>query len=538
MKLSKSSLSVRSLRAAGLLLFMLSAPVVADDLVNQRLDQVVRQASLPQESRIQAWWVEVPASSDPSGSRDRVSGGATGNQHSASTDPSGSSERVSGGAPGSQQSASTDPSGSERVSGGASGSQHSASTDPSGSNGRVSGGATAGQHSAATDPSGSRDLVSGGATASATSSEQPASVDPSGSNESASEDSETNESADQSASPGDDLDSPRPPQSYPRWTVEGQIQFQVNDGSLGSPRASSPFPSSSGLGLFPADTQLFVRRFRPSVDVELSPSLDLQTEYNIDPATGRIQILDVQFNYDLSEDTFLSLGRYKVPFGWEGLRSSRATNTIERSDMTNALYPERDVGMSVTHRDQDLGIFSLGTFLGQPRSNGGSNGQFDVVGRGLFNVTEDLRLGLSGHAGTYRPTGLETDLPVRRLGTELHYQNGPFKLESEAVWSNGYNSFSRVDTRAMGYYVAGMYNLTDDLQLVLHYDRFDPDLDASDPIRGRNEVNARDRKVIGINYEIDGRVIQRFMLNYEWKSELEGGHLRTGGFRARYQISW
>lgn len=328
------------------------------------------------------------------------------------------------------------------------------------------------------------------------------------------------------------------PQSYPQWTVQGQIQFQVDDGSLGAPRAGGRFPASSGILLAPADSRLFVRRFRPAVDVTLSPSLDLQTEFNIDPHSGRIQILDVQFNHDLSEDTFVSLGRYKVPFGWEGLRSSRTTNTIERSDMTVALYPERDVGLSVTHRDPQLGLFSLGTFLGQPRSNGASNGGLDLIGRGLFRVNDDLRVGVSGHSGTFRPSSGQTDLPVRRLGTELQYQSGPVKIEGEAMLSDGYNTFSRTDTQALGFYLATMYALTDSLELVLHYDRFDPDLDASNPTRGRNEVNARDRKVIGLNYEIDGRVVHRFMLNYEWKSELEGGHARTDGFRARYQIAW
>lgn len=326
--------------------------------------------------------------------------------------------------------------------------------------------------------------------------------------------------------------------SYPRWRSGGQIQFQVDQGSLGAPRAGVPFPSSNGIGVAPAASHIYVRRFRPSIGVELAPDFDLQTEFNIDPATRRVQILDVRFNHDLSQDTYLSLGRYKVPFGWEGLRSSRTTNTIERSDMTAALYPERDVGFSVHHREDRLGSFSLGTFLGQARSNGASNGQLDLIGRFRFRLDDNLHLGVSGHTGTFRPSGREADLPVRRLGTELQYASGPFKVEAEAMWSDGYNTMSRADTRAFGYYVAGLYEVADSLELVLHYDRFDPDREMSFSSRARNEVNARDRKVVGLNYEIDGEVSHRFMLNYEWKSELEGGHARTSGWRARYQISW
>ena len=329
-----------------------------------------------------------------------------------------------------------------------------------------------------------------------------------------------------------------PQKRYPRLTHQGQIQFQLDDGSLGSPRASSPFPSSNGIGPFPADTRLFVRRFRPAFNLAISPQLDLQTEFNIDPTNHRIQLLDARFNYDLGKRTFLSAGRFKVPFGWEGLRSSRSTNTIERSDMTSALYPERDVGVSVTHNEPHLGLFSLGTFLGQPRSNGGSNGHFDVVGRGLFHISDQLSLGVSGQAGTYRPSGRDHDLPVRRAGLEVQYREGPLRLEGEAIYSDGYNSMSSVSTRAFGYYGAAIYQLAEPLDLVLQYDRFDPDLDSVDPRQPLNATNARDRKVIGLNYYIDRDLMHRIMFNYEFKQDLEGPTLRTSGFRLRYQLAW
>lgn len=326
--------------------------------------------------------------------------------------------------------------------------------------------------------------------------------------------------------------------SYPQFEHRGQIQFQLDDGGLGSPRATSGFPSSNGLGPFPADSRIFVRRFRPSFSLAMSPSFDLQTEFNIDPYNERIQILDVRLNYDLGENTYLSAGRYKVPFGWEGLRSSRATNTIERSDLTSAIYPERDVGLSLTHQEPGLGLFSLGTFLGQARSNGASNSQYDVIGRALFQINEQVKLGVSGHTGTFRLTDSDVDLPMRRLGTELQYESGPLRLEGEAIWSNGYNTMSGVDSRAFGYYAAAVYRLAEPLDLVLHYDRFDPDLDAVSATRPSNSVNARDRKVIGLNYYIDRNMLHRIMVNYEFRQQLEGSRLHTDGFRLRYQITW
>ena len=326
---------------------------------------------------------------------------------------------------------------------------------------------------------------------------------------------------------------------YPRLTHQGQIQFQLDDGSLGAPNARSPFPASSGIGPFPADARMFVRRFRPAFNLAMSPGFDLQTEFNIDPHAEKINILDVRFNYDLSENTYVSAGRYKVPFGWEGLRSSRSTNTIERSDMTVAIYPERDVGVSFTHQAPNLGLFSVGTFAGQARSNGASNGgSFDVIGRALFRINDDLRLGVSGHSGTYRVSGTDFDLPMRRVGGELQYAAGPWRIEGEAMYSDGYNTMSRVDSRAFGFYTAAVYRLADRWDLVAQYDRFDPDLDAVDSLVASNSLNARDRKVLGVNYYIDRDLMHRVMLNYEIKETLEGVPVNTSGFRLRYQLAW
>lgn len=333
-------------------------------------------------------------------------------------------------------------------------------------------------------------------------------------------------------------EAPTAGETYPRLIHNGQIQFQFDEGSLGSPRPTSPFPSSNGIGPFPAANHLFVRRFRPAFNLAMSPSFDLQTEFNIDPHSERIQVLDVRFNYDLSEHTYVSAGRYKVPFGWEGLRSSRSTNTIERSDMTSALYPERDVGFSVTHRQPRLGQFSVGTFLGQARSNGASNGQLDLLGRALFRINDDLKLGVSGHTGTFRPSAEQRDLPVRRVGTELQYSSGPWKVEGEAMWSDGYNTISRDDTQAAGFYAAAIYRIADPLDLVVQYDRFDPDTGYTNSLFADNASNARDRKVVGLNYYLDRDLMHRIMVNYEWKQDLEGPSLHTQGFRVRYQLAW
>ena len=337
------------------------------------------------------------------------------------------------------------------------------------------------------------------------------------------------------------------PRTYPYMEHQGQLQLQLNDGGLGSIRANNFTPANNGLAPFPASDRIFERRFRPAWNFWFTPKWSLQTEFEIDNLENefdadfgnfRVVPLDVFLQHDFTEQTKMQMGRFKVPFGWEGLRSSRTVNTAERSDATVYMYPERDVGFSLSHTQRGVGQFSLGTFLGQPRSTGDANGSFDVVGRAVFPLSESLKLGASGHVGSFRPTGGQVDIPVKRFGTELQYHDGPFKFESEAIFSDGFNTASQADTRAFGYYFTTIYNIAEPLDFVLSYDWFDPDMRSVDSTRALNTANSRDRKLIGLNYYISREPINRIMLNYEMKQSLEGLPLDNSGFRLRYQIGW
>ena len=323
---------------------------------------------------------------------------------------------------------------------------------------------------------------------------------------------------------------------YPRFRHSGWGQVQFDDGALGSPSESSPFPSANGIGPFPAANHLFFRRIRPAAALVISPRLQLLTDFNLDLAEPSLRLLDARLDYEISEETRLSVGRFKVPFGWEGLRGALTTNTIERSDMTSGLYAGRDPGLSLAYRKPHLGTFTLGGFLAEPGDDDDSTGQLDLFCRAQLHLDDNLWVGASGQIGTF---GLnDSELPVRRLGTELQYQSGPLKVEAEAMWSDGYNSMSKSDTPAAGYYGTVVYRLADPFDLVLSYDRFDPDTGQVNNRKADNATNARDRKVVGLNYYLDREKLQRLMVNYEWKQDLEGAALHTSGFRVRYQIAW
>ena len=325
--------------------------------------------------------------------------------------------------------------------------------------------------------------------------------------------------------------------SYPNLSYRGYLQMQWDQGALGAPAPEARFPSGNGVLSFPARDHILSRRFRNTLELKLDPQWTVLTEFNSDLGKGDFQMLDLRLDHKFSPSWKVSAGRFKVPFGWEGLRSSRTTNTVERSDMTVVLYPERDVGASVTYRNGAAEV-TLGSFLGQPRGVGSSNGQFDTIGRATLAISPDLKVGVSGHLGSFRLNGTTEDLPVRRWGADLQWSRGAWGFEAETIWSDGWNLASQESSRAFGVSGTVIHRLAEPLDLVVSYDRFDPNLDSSSSTLANSAETARDRKVVGLTYHFDRQKTHRLMLNYEWKDSLEGAAFHREGLRMRYQIAW
>lgn len=332
----------------------------------------------------------------------------------------------------------------------------------------------------------------------------------------------------------------RAPLSYPRLSPHGQIQIQVDGGSLGSPKASSAFPSSGSLSPYEARSHAFIRRLRPGLTFELSDYFKIQGVLDISPSKDQVQILDLRADLDLSPATVLSMGRFKVPFGWEGGLSSMSTPTVERSEVTSSLYSQRAVGLMLSHEEPALGEFWLGSFLGRRLGNDGFSHHYDVLGRALFHLNDEIKFGVSGQLGTYSsPDGLNPEsFPIRRFGTEFHYSTGSLQFGAEAIYSDGYNPTARTNTQAFGYLASANFRLNSNFDLRLHYDRFDPNLNATNLNIVSNETNARDRKVVGLSYAFNRKARHKIMLDYEFRQSLEGPSLHTQGPRLRYQIGW
>lgn len=331
------------------------------------------------------------------------------------------------------------------------------------------------------------------------------------------------------------------PISYPRFKLGGQIQFQYDQGSLGSSRPSGGSPVRNGIGRFQVDDTIILRRGRLYPSIEFSDRFRLLNETDIadddlERDKLKLTVLDLYAQYDINDNHHLRFGQFKLPFGQEFFGSSRELTTVERSDVSRQLF-QRDIGIGVFGEEGKF-EYGVGLFQGQGENSREKNGAYDISARLVYRLTPGLRVGASGQLGSHRPSGRSDDIRVRRGGFEIEYQDGPWSLEGEYIFSDGFNLFSESATNSRGFYLYSTHRIQEPLDLVLGYDRLDPDTGAVGNAADANAMNDRDRFTIGLNYYFSRKPVHRLMLNYEFRNELEGPSVSTQGLRLRYQYSW
>ncbi len=326
---------------------------------------------------------------------------------------------------------------------------------------------------------------------------------------------------------------PSPPPE-PGLTIGGQIQIDAAAGSLGSLSNGSTIPIRNGLSAFPADTSIYLRRGRLSANYQFDADNRVFVNVQYDTVRDKVTLFDAFYERRLFPGGTVTVGQLKPRFGWEALRQQWNLNTIERSDVSEALRPIRDLGVNLNVQKGAVQA-DLGLFTGQDQNTPELNSARNLVGRLAYWPDQSWVLGASFQKGSITPDVNALELPVASLGVELRYYDRPFAVEAEHFWSQGYNRASRADTPARGFYVTGLYEIDERFDLVLSQDWFDPDESRIDLTFPDNATNARSRTLLGLNYYLDRAAYHRLMLNYEWHIATEGPPRTADGWRVRYQ---
>lgn len=331
-----------------------------------------------------------------------------------------------------------------------------------------------------------------------------------------------------------------------KLTLGGLLQIQYEAGDV------SAFEGRFGSGAI--DDRFRLRRARINVTGDFTEQFDFKLEgefaqsdtaLTVRDATGRTLAsnstrtgfggLDLWANWHQFPEFQIKIGQYKAPFGLEQISSDPKLFTLERSQVTSALTPERQIGVQIWGKpfanvlpdQKDLLIYYAGIFNGNGRNiSVNDNDQYMYAGRlelqpwkGEISEAEAwLRFG--GNALSSRDSSGTVLSPAGNLrvnsdgsltsfiapsaaereayGFDAAFHLGPFDLIAEYLSESfeprtapGFQGF-----RADGYYVQGSYFIVPKkLQLFTKYESFNPGQVANDDIQSITG---------GVNYYIHG----------------------------------
>jgi phosphate-selective porin OprO/OprP len=341
-----------------------------------------------------------------------------------------------------------------------------------------------------------------------------------------------------------------------KLTLGGFIQAQFEGGDN--------FAFEGRFGSAAIDDRFRLRRARLNASGEFAEQFDFKMEgefaqsdvtLTVRDATGRtlasnssrtaFGATDIFINWHQFPEFQIKVGQYKAPFGLDQLTPDTKLFLTERTQVTSALTPERQIGIeawgkpfaNVFPEQKDLLTYYAGIFNGNGRNTTlNDNDEFMYVGRIELQpfkaklLDQEAYLKLSANALTSRDASGTVLSPAGTLrvnsdgslstftaptaaeregyGGDIWFHWGPFDFIAEYLSERyeargiapGFNNF-----RADGYYVQGSYFvIPKKVQLVAEYQTFNPGQVAHDDI---SSIFA------GVNYYIHGDDV-KLMANY------------------------
>jgi len=277
-----------------------------------------------------------------------------------------------------------------------------------------------------------------------------------------------------------------------KLAIGGYLQTQAEFGDAADSR-------------FPANNRFLLRRARLGIKGTFAEGFDfvLQSDWgnnSLNSTSGfRAQLSDAYVVWTKHAFANVTLGQFKVPYGYDQLLPDTKGQTIERSLPNDMLTLPRQAGVMVA------GSFfqkKLGYAAAVVNGNGtnvsfNDNEQFTSLGR-VFATAFDrdgvkLNLGVNGYTG--RDTGTFTGRRTGR-GADAQLYFARAELDAEILHTH-FDRDVGADTDAQGWSLAGSYFFVPNKwQGIVRYESYDPNTDvASDQTTLRT---------IGVTYFVKG----------------------------------
>jgi phosphate-selective porin OprO and OprP len=288
-----------------------------------------------------------------------------------------------------------------------------------------------------------------------------------------------------------------------------------------------------------------LRRARMTITGDFAEQFDFKLEGEFNQADGigagrtAYSTTDAWVNWHRFPEAQIKFGQYKAPFGLEQVTSDTKLFTIERSQVTEALTPERQIGIQlwgkpfadVWPEQKDVLTYWAGVFNGNGRNTiTNDNNEFmyvarleaqlfagklagqDVsfkVGGNYFSSRDATGTNVSqvgnlivGGDGSLSPFVLPSADDREAYGVDATFHFGPLDVIGEYLDERirprtvGGAAPAFVGFDASGYYItAGYFIVPKKLQLVAKWESFDPGQKANDNLHSITG---------GVNYYIHG----------------------------------
>ena len=325
----------------------------------------------------------------------------------------------------------------------------------------------------------------------------------------------------------------------------GFIQGNVESGDVSS------FEGRLAGGANAVNNRFRLRRARLNVTGDFAEHFDFKLEGDFQQADGiaggrtGFSSTDLFLNWNRWPAANVKIGQFKAPFGLEQLTSDTILLTPERTLVTGALTPERQIGVQLWGKplsserpaQRDLFSYALGVFNGNGRNTtANDNNDFMLAARlestvlagKIFEQSAKVKLGVNGLysrdaanvnlsttlALALQPDGsllpFSTHTPDKRhaVGADLSVTWGPLDLIAEFLEERIRPTTAAANFRAFlangGYVQAGWFILPDRLQLVGKWDTFNPGQERNDDFQSTTA---------GLNYYLKGHDL-KLMFNY------------------------
>jgi hypothetical protein len=331
-----------------------------------------------------------------------------------------------------------------------------------------------------------------------------------------------------------------PQYSWAQGCMESTSEDGVNVVGYIQPEFRYDFKGSDQLtGLNMEESSFYFNRARVGVVGNIPYDFSYYVMTELSPTLGGPFILDAFVSYNgLGPWAKISVGQFKNPFGLELTTACHQLYTINRSQVVGDLVgPFRDFGVMVSGGTDTLSFlgsttrnffgYSLAIMNGNGMNIQDNNRFKDIIGRVTIHPVEFLRVGVSYRFGKHPgvdATGPQDERSRIGFDAEINYKN--FFVQAEYVDGSDIGSYTTgggcgdpvelfegsVDRK--GYFVQAGYMTKWNIQPIVKFERYDPNLDT--------EVNGDIQNIITYGVNVFFNEWTRLQVNYLYKAEENG----------------